>query len=124
VREVIWRNLPEKLEESFSGGMINYVVPLSIFPSGYHTNKGPLPFASLAAQKNHLALYLFNVYGSKELEEWFRSEYAKTGKKLDMGKSCLRFKRASDLPLDLIGELFRKQTVEQYIAQYQKALAR
>src|SRR5262249_47787445 len=105
VRKVIRANLDRRYEEGMSYGMIGYFVPHSVYPAGYHTDpKQPLPFAALASQKNYMALYLMSVYcecGEKspggEHAQWFRDEWAKTGKKLDMGKSCIRFKKLSDL---------------------------
>jgi hypothetical protein len=104
--------------------MIGYVVPLSLYPNGYHAQKGePLPFLSLAAQKNYIALYHMGLYGSHEIEDWFRKEYAKrvTGK-LDMGKSCIRFKHPKDIPFDLIAELCSKISVEEHIKNYEMAI--
>src|SRR4051794_35689361 len=93
VREVILANLPKGYEECMQYGMIGYVVPHSIYPAGYHCNPSqPLGYASLGSQKNHMAIYLCNVYGHNETEDWFRQAYAATGKKLDMGKACVRFK--------------------------------
>src|SRR5215831_18648227 len=105
VREVILANLPEGYEEQMQYGMIGYVVPHRLYPAGYHCNpKEPLPFATLGSQKNHMALHLCTVYGDGATTEWFRKAYAATGKKLDMGKACVRFKRLDDLPLDVIGQ--------------------
>ncbi|HSI71734.1 MAG TPA: DUF1801 domain-containing protein [Fimbriimonas sp.] len=123
VRQVVVENMPDGLAESLTNGMINYVVPLSVYPPGYHTTKGPLPFAAIASQKNYMVLHLVNVYMNPELDEWFRAEYAKSGKKLDMGKGCLRFKKASDLALDVVAELFKRQTVDEYIENYKAQIA-
>src|SRR5262245_33001386 len=91
VREVVLRNLPKGYEECMSYGMIGYVVPHSLYPAGYHCDpKQPLPFACLGSQKNHMALYLMTVYGDPATEQWFRKTWLSTGKKLDMGKSCVR----------------------------------
>jgi hypothetical protein len=115
VRKVILDNLPAGFEECMNYGMIGYVVPHSIYPAGYHCNpKDPLPFACLASQKNHMALYLMTVYDP--LGNWFQTEWEKTGKKLDMGKSCIRFKKLEDLPLDLISRTIAKVSVRDYIA--------
>ncbi len=115
VRKVILDNLPAGFRECMNYGMIGYVVPHSIYPAGYHCNpKDPLPFACLASQKNHMALYLMTVYGP--LGNWFHSEWKKTGKKLDMGKSCIRFEKLDDLPLDLIARTIAKVSVADYIA--------
>ena len=94
IRAVIRKNLPNGYKEGMQYGMIGYFVPHSIFPDGYHCDpKQPLPFASLASQKNHMALYLMCIYGSESHKAWFKEAWEKTGKKLDMGKSCVRFKK-------------------------------
>ncbi len=124
VRKVILANLPKSYEERMSHGMIGYVVPHSIYPAGYHCDaKLPLPFANLASQKNHVALYLMCCYGDPATEEWFRKAWAATGKKLDMGKCCVRFKKLEDVPLDVIGQVFARVPVEAYIARIEKVLA-
>jgi hypothetical protein len=116
VRKVILKNLPKGYEETMQYGMIGYVVPHSIYPAGYHCDpKQPLPFACLASQKNYMSLYLMTVYGQKETEAWFRREFAAAGKKLNMGKSCVRFKKLEDLPLDVIGKVIARVPVNQYI---------
>ena len=100
VREVILKNLDDDYTEGIQYGMIGYFVPHSIYPPGYHCDpKQPLPFAGLASQKNHMAIYLMCVYGNATLDNWLRDEWAKTGKKLDMLKSCIRFKKLADLPV-------------------------
>jgi hypothetical protein len=125
VRKEILANLPEGYEETMQYGMIAYVVPLKLYPGGYlNDKKTPLPYASLGSQKNHMAVYLMSVYGNKELEEWFVKEYRASGKKLDMGKSCVRFKRVEDLPLDVIGKAIAKTSVDEFIAMYEKARKR
>jgi uncharacterized protein YdhG (YjbR/CyaY superfamily) len=126
MREVILANLPDGFEEQISYGMISYVVPLSRFPQGYRAKKGePLPFISLASQKNYLALYHMGLYGNPKLEEWFVKEYAEqVPAKLDMGKSCIRFKNPDHIPYDLIAELCQKITVDEYITAYEQALKR
>lgn len=124
VRETILRHLPEGYEEGMQYGMIGYYVPHRLYPAGYHCNpKEPLPFAGLASQKNYMALYLGCVYGSEEEAAWFREAYRATGKKLDMGKSCVRFKCLEDLPLELIGEAVARVPVAQFIARYEAVLA-
>jgi len=117
VRKVILANLDRDYEEGMHYGMISYYVPHRVYPAGYHCDpKQPLPFACLASQKNYLSLYLMCVYGEgTPLKEWFHQAWAKTGKKLDMGKSCLRFKRAEDLALDVIGEAIRRVPANRYI---------
>ncbi|MFZ4679465.1 MAG: DUF1801 domain-containing protein [Flavobacterium sp.] len=123
LRNAIKENLPQGFEEVISYGMLGYVVPHSIYPSGYHCNpKLPLPFINLASQKNFIALYHMGIYANKNLESWFVSEYPKHVKtKLDMGKSCIRFKKMDDIPFDFIGELAAKVTVEDWISNYEKA---
>jgi uncharacterized protein YdhG (YjbR/CyaY superfamily) len=122
VRRVVNASLPRGYEEGIQYGMIGWYVPKSRYPAGYHTNpKEPLPFAHLAAQTSHFALYLMFVYGDPELSSWFAAEYAKSGKKLDMGKSCVRFKRIEDLPLDVIGRTIAKVPVDAWIAAYEAA---
>jgi hypothetical protein len=101
-------------------------VPLSRYPQGYHVKKGePLPFLSLASQKNHIALYHMGLYGNQEMEAWFVKEYAdRVPTKLDMGKSCIRFKNPDHIPYDLIAELCQKMTVDEYVNAYEKSLKR
>ncbi len=115
VRKIILDHLPDGYEEVMQYGMISYVVPLSKFPDTY--NKQAMTIASLASQKNYISLYLMAVYGDKELEAWFKEEYQKSRKKLNMGKSCLRFKKVEDIPLDLIGKVIGKVSVDKYIAK-------
>ncbi|QRN93743.1 DUF1801 domain-containing protein [Archangium violaceum] len=123
VRDVILENLDESYEEGMQYGMIGYYVPHKVFPAGYHCDpKQPLPFASLASQKNHMAVYLMCVYGQPEQEKWFREAWAKTGKKLDMGKSCVRFKKLEDVALDVIGEAIRRVPAKAYIAHYESVI--
>lgn len=125
VRRAILKGLPEGYEEGIGYGMISYHVPHSVYPAGYHCDpKLPLPFASLASQKNHMALYLMCLYSDAELETWFREEWARTGKKLDMGKSCIRFKKLDDVPLALIGRVVRKVPVKKFVEHYEATLAR
>ncbi len=102
VRDAILENLPSGYEETFQHGMLAYVVPLAAYPVTY--NKLPLLYAALASQKNYMSVYLMNIYGSQENEGWFVDRYKASGKKLDMGKSCVRFKTLESLPVDLIGE--------------------
>jgi len=120
VRKVIRKNLPKGYEEGIQYGMIGYYVPHSIYPAGYHANpKEPLPFLGLASQKSHMAVYLMCVHQDAALGKWFAAEYRKTGKKLNMGKSCLRFKRLDDLPLELIGATVARVPVADYVARYE-----
>ena len=119
VRDVIRRNLPAGFEEGIDFGMLSYHVPLARFPDTY--NGHPLGLAGLANQKNYMALYLNNVYGDRETEAWFRERYAASGKKLDMGKSCVRFRRLEDLPLDVIGETIARADLDRYLEHYRAA---
>jgi uncharacterized protein YdhG (YjbR/CyaY superfamily) len=113
VREVILTNLPEGYEEAMNWGMISYQVPLETYPDTY--NKQPLMYAALASQKNHMAVYLTGVYASDAEREAFEEEYRSTGKRLDMGKSCVRFRKLDDLPLDVIGRAIAACDVESLI---------
>lgn len=122
LRRVILENLPEGFEECVNYGMISYVVPHSLYPEGYHVDPvQPLPFISLASQKNHIAVYHMGIYADEELLSWFKNEYAKNSKsKLDMGKSCIRFKNIDKIPYPLIGTLAGKMTPEYWISLYSK----
>ncbi len=117
LRETILKNIPKGFEEKISCGMIGYIVPHSLFPQGYHCNpKLPLPFVNIASQKNAITLYHMGLYGNPKLLEWFVKEYPKHSiTKLDMGKSCVRFKKPDQVPYDLIGALMKKITVEDWI---------
>ena len=119
VRQAILHNLPDGFVEAINWGMISYEVPLETFPDTY--NKKPLMYAALTSQKNHMAVYLTTVYGNLALEQWFRDAYKASGKKLDMGKSCVRFKKLEHLPVDLIGETIGKVTVDQFLEIYRGA---
>lgn len=117
VRKVILDNLDQDYEEGMQYGMIGYYVPHSIYPAGYHCDPHqPLPFAGLASQKNHLAVYMMCQYGSSDHQKWFAEAWKKTGKKLDMGKSCIRFKKLEDLALEVIGEAIRRVPAKKFIA--------
>ena len=123
LRKVILKNLPEGYEEGMAYGMIGYHVPHSVYPPGYHCDpKQPLPFAALASQKNHMAFYLMCMYGDTEYETWLREAWTKTGNKLDMGKSCIRFKKLDAVPLDVIAAAIKKVPVKKYIAHYEMAI--
>ena len=124
LRSVILKNLPKVFKEVMSYGMIGYCVPHSIYPAGYHCNpKDPLPFAMLASQKNSINFYHMGIYIEPKLLKWFTDEYAKTALgKLDMGKSCMRFKKADNIPYKLIGDLMTKLTVEKWIEMFEKKL--
>ena len=126
VRSAILANLDQNYEERMSYGMIGWAVPHRLFPAGYHCDpKMPLPFGGLASQKNYMSLYLMGIYdeGPDALSNWFREAWGKSGKKLDMGKCCIRFKKVEDLALDVISEAIRRMPVKKYIECYQKALA-
>lgn len=122
LRKVILKNLPKGFTEEMSYGMIGYVVPHTLYPQGYHCNpKLPLPFMSIASQKNFIAVYHMGIYADPDLLAWFNNEYPNYSKtKLDMGKSCIRFKKINEIPYDLIGKLAAKMTVQQWIALYEK----
>jgi len=121
VRAVIRKNLPKGLVETMNWGMISYEIPLKTYPDTY--NGKPLMYAALASQKNYMSLYLTAIYGSAALRERFEAGYAASGKKLDMGKGCVRFKTLDALPLDVVADAIGSCTVEQYIAVLEKALA-
>jgi hypothetical protein len=124
LRKIIKDNLPKGFEEGVNYKMLGYYVPHSIYPEGYHCDpKLPLPFMNLASQKNSINLYNSGVYAKKELYDWFVAEYPKHSKrKLDMGKSCIRFKKMDDIPYDLIAELCTKLTVNEWINIYESAI--
>lgn len=126
LREIILKNLPKGFTETISYGMIGYVVPHSIYPKGYHCDASlPLPFMNIASQKNFIALYHMGLYSNKELLEWFTNEYPNHSKaKLDMGKSCIRFKKVDQIPYQLIAELTKKITVKDWIALYEHAFVK
>lgn len=130
VRKVILKNLDKSYQEAMQYGMICYSVPHSVYPAGYHCDpKQPLPFAAIASQKNYMSVYLMSpesgCVGDMSCENnarWFREAWAKTGKKLDMGKSCIRFQRVEDLALDVIGEAIKRVPVKRFIEGYEAAL--
>ena len=124
LRALALEQLPPGYKEAMGYGMLCYVVPKETYPNGYHVNPSlPLSLMSIASQKNFIALYHMGIYGDQKLLDWFVSEYPKHCKtKLDMGKSCIRFKNISDIPYALLGELFSKITVDQYIANYENIL--
>jgi hypothetical protein len=119
VRAIILNNLPHGFVETMNRGMISYEVPRSTFPNTY--NKKPLTLAGLVSTKTQLSLYLMSVYSDPKTYKWFQNRYKASGKKLDMGKSCVHFKRADDLPLDLLGETIALFTVEEYIRIHENA---
>lgn len=125
VRAAVNRGLPKGYKEGPQYGMIWWGVPHSIYPAGYHCDpKQPLPFVGLGNQKNHMSLYLMCVYGDEGHRKWFEREWKKSGKKLDMGKACVRFKKAEDLPLDLITEAVARVPVKDFVAHYEAVLAK
>ncbi len=126
LRDTIVNNLPKGFSETMSYGMVGYGVPHSIYPAGYHCDpKQALPFVSFASQKNFIALYHMGIYAMPDLLSWFTEEYPKhSKKKLDMGKSCIRFKKPEDIPFDLIAELMQKVSVEHWIECYEEVLKR
>jgi hypothetical protein len=117
VRKVILKNLPKGYQETMRWGMISYEIPLKRYADTHHGQ--PLSYACLAAQKNNYSLYLMTVYGDADLAAWFKEEFRKAGKKLNMGKSCVRFKKLEDIPLDVIGKLIARVPPEKYIRQYE-----
>ncbi len=126
LRDTIVSNLPAGFTEVMSYGMIGYVVPHSLYPAGYHCDpKQPLPFMALASQKNHLSLHHMGLYADPDLLEWFKAEYDKGSKvKLDMGKSCIRFKKPEHIPLDLIAALCTKMKVSDWVTLYERSVRR
>jgi hypothetical protein len=124
IRKVILKNLPKGFEEEMNYGMIGYVVPHKLYPDGYHCDpKQQLPFLNVASQKNFIAIYHMGIYAQPKLLEWFQDEWrVYSTKKLDMGKSCIRFKKPEDVPLDLIGALASKLTPKQWIDIYEEQL--
>ena len=123
VREVVLNNLDKDYEEGMQYGMIGYYVPHRVYPAGYHCDpKQPLSFAAIASQKNYMSLYLMCVYGDSEHLNWFQRAWAQSGKKLDMGKSCVRFKKLNDLALDVIAEAIRRVPARTFIEHYEAAV--
>ena len=121
LRQLIRQRLPEGYAEEMGFGMITYVIPLAAYPDTY--NGHPLMYAAIASQKRHMALYLMNVYGDSETQRWFADGFAAAGKKLDMGKACVRFRNLDDLPLELIGEAVARTPAADYIAHYEASRA-
>lgn len=126
LRTILLKNLPKGFSEIMAYNMISYVVPHSLYPDGYHCDpKQPLPFISIASQKNFIALYHMGIYSNKKLEEWFVKEYPNHSKtKLDMGKSCIRFKKTDQIPFNLIKELVGKISPQQWIETYERVIKR
>lgn len=126
LRKQFKKNLPKGFEECMNYGMIGYVIPHSLYPGGYHCDpKMPLPFLNIASQKNFIAVYHMGIYSDSELLKWFQAEYPKhTKAKLDMGKSCIRFKKPEQIPFKLFGELAKKMTPKNWIEKYESMLKR
>jgi hypothetical protein len=124
VRTTILANLDRGFEEGMSYGMIGYHVPHALFPAGYHCDpKQPLPYAGLASQSGHMSLYLMGVYFDPADAKWLATEWKKAGKKLDMGKSCIRFKKLEDVPLDVVAAAIRRMPLAKYVGMYEAQLA-
>jgi Domain of unknown function (DU1801) len=126
LRKVISKNIPKGFREEMNYGMIGYVVPHTLYPAGYHCDpKMPLPFMNVASQKNFIAVYHMGIYAKPDLLKWFQEEFPKhSTKKLDMGKSCMRFKKPEDIPFKLIGELAKKMTVKDWVNTYESAFVK
>lgn len=124
LRETILKNIPKGFIEKISYGVIGFIVPHDLYPKGYHSNpKLPLPFISIASQKNFIVLYHMGIYANPELLQWFITEYTKySTQKLNMGKSCIRFKKLDQIPFDLIAQLVQKMSVEEWINYYESQI--
>jgi hypothetical protein len=122
LRKVMRKNMPRGYQEAMQYGMMGYGVPHSLYPDGYLGRKDEMiSYAGIASQKNYVSVYLMNVYGDKKIEQWFKKAYAATGKKLDMGKSCIRFRKMEDIPFEVIGKAVSLTPVKKLIEQYKKA---
>lgn len=120
VRAAVNKGLPKGYQEGIQYGMIGWFVPHTLFPAGYHCDpKQPVPFAGLASQKNHMSLYLMCIYGDEGHRKWFERAWKDAGKKLDMGKGCVRFKRVEDVPLDVVTEAVSRVPVKDFLAHYE-----
>jgi hypothetical protein len=125
LRKVIRKNIDKKMEEGIQYGSIGYYLPHSVYPNGYHCDpKQPLPFAGIASQKSGISIHLFCIYTEPKSLSWFTSAWKKAGKKLDMGKSCVRVKKLDDIPLDVVGELFKRIKAKDFVAAYETSLSR
>ncbi|MED6334812.1 MAG: DUF1801 domain-containing protein [Planctomycetota bacterium] len=123
IRKVIKKNLDKRFEEGMQYGMPAYFLPHSEYPDGYHCDpRQPLPFAAVGSQKNHLGLYLFCIYCDEQDKDRFAAEWVKSGKKLDMGKSCVRVKGIEDVPLDVLGRAIKRATAKKFVAAYEAAI--
>jgi hypothetical protein len=124
LRATIKKNIGAGFEEGIQYGMIGYYVPHSVYPAGYHCDpRQPLPFASIASQKSHIGIYLFCIYTEPGEADRFREEWLATGKRLDMGKSCVRVKKIEDVPLDVLGRAIKRATLKRFVASYEAGLA-
>jgi len=124
VRAAVNRGLPAGYKEGLQYGMIGWYVPHSIYPKGYHCDpKQPVPFASVASQKNHMGLYLMCIYGDEGHRKWFEDAWKKSGNKLDMGKACVRFKKLEQVPLDVVTEAVARVPVKDFLAKYEEMLS-
>jgi hypothetical protein len=125
VRRVILKNIDKGFQETMQYGMIGYSVPHSVFPAGYHCDpRQPLPFAGLASQKQHMSLYIMGIYMDSPRRDWFIKAWKDTGKKLDMGAACIRFKKIEDVPLDVVAEAFKRMSLKGYVEVYEANLAK
>ena len=123
VRAAVNKGLPKGYKEGIQYGMLGWFIPHRVYPAGYHCDpKQPVPFAGLASQKNYMSLYLMCIYGDEKHKGWFEKEWKKSGKKLDMGKSCIRFKKVEDLPLEVITEAVSRVPVDKFLAHYEASV--
>lgn len=123
VRRVVLKNLPKGYEEGMQYGMIGYFVPHSLYPAGYHCDASqPVPFASIASQKNHMAIYMMCIYSDPAHLEWFVDAWKKSGNRLDMGKGCVRFRKLENVPLDVVGQAIRRVPVKNFLEHYESTL--
>ena len=124
MRTVIRKNIDKPFKESIQDGVLAYTLPHSVYPNGYHCNpEQPLPFAGVASQKNHVGLHLFCIYCQADGPELFRKQWLATGKKLDMGKSCVRVNKLDDIPLEVVGRAIKRMTAKKFIASYEASLS-
>ncbi|MGE4064464.1 MAG: DUF1801 domain-containing protein [Rhodospirillaceae bacterium] len=124
VRKAMRAHMPEGYVETMQYGMMGWVVPLKLYPPGYHVGSVPLPYAGLASQKRHMSLYLMGCYMEPKDAAWLKKEFKARGLKLDMGKSCIRFKKLEDLPLDVVGKAVAKLPVKEFVKRYERVMKR
>jgi len=123
IRDVIAKNIDKGFQETIQYGMIGWSVPHKTYPAGYHCDpKQPLPFAGIGNQKNHIGIYLFCIYADEDLSKWFVEEWKKSGKRLDMGKGCVRVRKLEDVPLELLGKTMKKVKLKDFIRQYEEMI--